>query len=619
MKRTVSALLIFVLLLSCLPFVQAADEPVTILLGSDFQNNCYNPGYNRYLYDNTPLAEQPRSVTLNGLLASVAADGITPDAALFVGDYTDHFQSDKNDTHGSSEGIGYIRTMLDGAFGEGYTSSHATVFAQGNHDYEGTPELAASGLQPYGDEDAFLVYVINEKDFPYHQDKSMESTVAATAQRLGDCMDALADAGEMRPILILCHVPLHYSSRYSGGDNPYASLIFSELNEAAEELNVLFFFGHNHSGASADYEAGWGGAVNFVARGQTLDVNSPDHGAAGTNRQTLNFTYMNAGYVGYSTSATNDTRTVSVLSVYDNRVVVSRYDAKGEYTAAESLGQTNPKKPGEGEVTNYPLTVPLLTQSEFTISAVSAAPAYGSVEVKGGYVRAVPNENYAVSGWTLTPADAATVTRDGDRFFFSDLRADCTLTVDFAESYCVSQQFRDVDRGQWYHDGVDYAVSHGLFKGVALDRFDPEGTMTRAMLVTVLYRLDGAPAIAPDTGFSDVPENEWYAQAIAWGKLRGIVDGVGGGKFAPEDKVTREQAATILYRYARYKGSDTSAAADISTFRDAASVSAYAEEPMAWSVAEGLVGGIEGNRLDPQGSATRAQLAVILMRYCLKH
>lgn len=619
MKRTTSALLIFVLLLSCLPFVQAADEPVTILLGSDFQNNCYNPGYNRYLYDDTPLAEQPRSVTLSGLLASVAADGVTPDAALFVGDYTDHFQSDKNDTHGSSEGIGYIRTMLDGAFGEGYTSSHATVFAQGNHDYEGTPELAASGLQPYGEGDAFLVYVINEKDFPYHQDKSMESTVAATAQRLGDCMDALADAGEMRPILILCHVPLHYSSRYSGGDNPYASLIFSELNEAAEELNVLFFFGHNHSGASADYEAGWGGAVNFVARGQTLDVNSPDHGAAGTNRQTLNFTYMNAGYVGYSTSATNDTRTVSVLSVYDNRVVVSRYDAKGEYTAAESLGQTNPKKPGEGEVANYPLTVPLLTQSEFTISAVSSAPAYGSVEVKHGYVLALPNENYTVSGWTLTPADAATVTRDGDRFFFSDLRADCTLTVDFAESYCVSQQFRDVDRGQWYHDGVDYAVSHGLFKGVALDRFDPEGTMTRAMLVTVLYRLDGAPAIAPDTGFSDVPENEWYAQAIAWGKLRGIVDGVGGGKFAPEDKVTREQAATILYRYARYKGSDTSAAADISTFRDAASVSAYAEEPMAWSVAEGLVGGIEGNRLDPQGSATRAQLAVILMRYCLKH
>ena len=143
--------------------------------------------------------------------------------------------------------------------------------------------------------------------------------------------------------------------------------------------------------------------------------------------------------------------------------------------------------------------------------------------------------------------------------------------------------------------------------------------MTRAMLVTVLYRLDGAPAIAPDSGFSDVPENEWYAQAVTWGRLRGIVGGVGGGRFAPEDKVTREQTATILYRYAAYKGISTSAAADISAFRDAACVSVYAEAPMAWSVSEGLIGGIGGNRLDPQGSATRAQLAVILMRYCLKH
>ena len=101
--------------------------------------------------------------------------------------------------------------------------------------------------------------------------------------------------------------------------------------------------------------------------------------------------------------------------------------------------------------------------------------------------------------------------------------------------------------------------------------------------------------------------------------LRGIVGGVGGGRFAPEDKVTREQTATILYRYAAYKGISTSAAADISAFRDAACVSTYAEAPMAWSVSEGLIGGIGGNRLDPQGSATRAQLAVILMRYCLTH
>ena len=618
MKRAVSALLLLVLLLSCLPFAAAANEPITILLGSDFQNNCYDPKYDRYLFDDTPLDEQPRSITLKALLSSVAADGITPDAALFVGDYTDHFQSDGDDTHCSSEGIGYIRTLLDDTFGAGYTNAHTTLFSQGNHDYEGTPALAESGLQPYDADDAYLVYVINERDFPYSQNASMETTISATAQRLGVCMDELIAADELRPILVLCHVPLHYSTRYNGGDNPYASLIFSELNEAAEELNILFFFGHNHSGASADYEADWGGAVNFVARGQTLDVNTPSHGAAGSNRQTLNFTYMNAGYVGYSTSATNDTRTVSVLSIYDNRVVVSRYDTKGEYTAAESLGQTDPRKPSEGEIADYPLTVPLLTRSEYAISAVSAAPAYGGVEVKNGYVLAVPSENYAVSGWTLTPENAAVVTQDGNKFFFSEQTADCTLTVSFAESYCVSLQYKDLDRSQWYHDGVDYAISHGMFKGISADRFDPDGTMTRAMLVTVLYRLEGAPAILPYTDFIDVPEAAWYSSAVAWGRLRGIIDGIGGGRFAPEAEVTREQAVTILLRYTSYKGYPVSDLAELSAYRDQSSISAYAYSAMSWAVAEGLISGVGNQRLAPQGNATRAQLAVILTRYCTK-
>lgn len=617
MKRIISLVLIFVLLLTCLPLVQAADKPVTILLGSDYQNNCYNPKYDRYLYDNTPLAEQPRTLMLQKLLASVAADGVTPDAAMFVGDYTDHFQSDGNDAHCSGEGISYIRTMLDDAFGADYTASHTTLFTQGNHDYEGTPELASSGLQPYDADDAYLVYVINERDFPYSQTASMEPTISATAQRLGESMDELVDAGETRPIFVLCHVPLHYSSRYNGGDNPYASLIFSELNEAAENLNVLFFFGHNHSGAAADYEADWGGAVNFVARGQSLDVNTPNHGAAGTNKQTLNFTYLNAGYVGYSTSATNDTRTVSVLSIYDSRVVVSRYDAKGAYTAAESLGQTNPLKPSEGEVTNYPISVPLLTHTDYTVSAVSASPLYGSVQVKNGYILAVPDKNYGVSGWTLTPENAATVTQDGNTFFFSNLTADCTLSVQFSEVYCPSKQFKDLDAAKWYHDGVDYALSHGMFQGISDTCFDPNGAMTRAMLATVIYRLEGAPAIMPTDKFTDVPDSAWYAHAVSWCQLRGIVNGISADRFAPNAKVTREQAAAMLLRYSAYKGYAIQGYADLGAFRDADRISAYATDAMRWAVSVELLNGVGNQQLDPQGNATRAQLAVILMRFCL--
>ncbi len=613
MKRILSCLLILAMLIACIPAVvaQETQEPTVILLGSDYQNNCYQPSYNRYYYDNTPIDEQPRTISLQAILDAIAADGISPDAAMFVGDYTDHFQDDGNAAHCAGDGIKQIRSMLTAAFGE----LEETVFSQGNHDYEGVPELAESGLQAYDDDSVYLTYVINEKDFPYRQSTSDQNTIASTAQRLGECMDQLAEEGETRPIFVLCHVPLHYSTRYSGGDNPYANLIFDELNEPAADLNVFFFFGHNHSGAAADYEADWGGAVNYVGRGQILDVNKPNHGST-SNEQTLNFTYMNAGYVGYSTSATNDSRTMSVLTVYENRVAISRYDANGEYTAAESLGQTNPLKPEEGAVANYPLTVILNSNSPYTVSAESANPLYGSVAVKNGCVTATAEQNYGISDWVLTPADAATVTRDGDNFYFSDLTADCTLTVYFEEVVCASEPFTDVDQSLWYHDGIDYAVTHGMFNGVSDDRFAPNSTMTRAMLVTVLYRLEGSPVIIPTTDFDDVPENVWYSEAVAWAALLGIVDGVTPERFAPMQNVTREQAATILCRYAAYKDYNTGDTADLSTFADAETVSSYAQKAMAWAVATGLMDGVGNHMLNPRGSATRAQVAVILMRFC---
>ncbi|MBQ3216295.1 MAG: S-layer homology domain-containing protein [Oscillospiraceae bacterium] len=621
MKKALSVLLVLSVLLSCFPFATAASEesPTVILFGSDYQNNCYDPGYNRFLYDDVPLDEQPRTVSLNALLNSVAAQGIVPDAALFAGDYTDHFQDDGNGAHCANEGIAKISSMLDDIFGEGYCQEHDVLFAQGNHDYEGTEGLAESGLQSYDDEDAYLVYVINEKDFPYSQSSGDQATISSTAQDLGVCMRELVAAGELRPIIILCHVPLHYSTRYNGGDNPYASLIFNELNDAAQELNVFFLFGHNHSGASADYEAAWGGAVNYVARGQKLDVNCPNHNSLGSNEQTIHFTYLNAGYIGYSNSVTNDTRVLSLLTVYDNRVVLSRYDASGEYTNWESLGQTNPLKPEEGAVTQYPITIPLHSNSPYTISALSSNELYGSVTASDNHVVATAKEDYGVSGWTLEPQDGATVTQIGDEFYFSDLSADCVLTVHFEEVRCVSEPFTDVDQGLWYHDSVDFAIRNGMFGGISETEFDPDGTMTRAMLVTVLYRFDGSCAIAPGDYYSDVPIDSWYSAAVTWGKVTNIALGVGDGLFAPDDYVTREQVATMLYRYAKQNGYpvSSSANADISSFTDSEAISEYALPAIRWGVDTGLLGGVGGNLLDPQGSATRAQVATILMRFSL--
>ena len=178
--------------------------------------------------------------------------------------------------------------------------------------------------------------------------------------------------------------------------------------------------------------------------------------------------------------------------------------------------------------------------------------------------------------------------------------------------------FRDVTESDWFYDDVRFANQNGLFNGVEKDLFAPEKSMTRGMLVTVLWRLDGETAPKTATTFTDVDANAYYADAVAWAAESGVVNGIGGGRFDPEGNVTREQIAAILFRYASLKGVDTAARANLATFPDAEKTSAYAHDALSWAVAAELVKGTkEGSTiyLDPQGSATRAQVAAILSRY----
>ena len=177
--------------------------------------------------------------------------------------------------------------------------------------------------------------------------------------------------------------------------------------------------------------------------------------------------------------------------------------------------------------------------------------------------------------------------------------------------------FEDVPRNVWYASAVDYAVLHGLMNGVGDNRFAPDTPMTRAMLVTVLWRYAGQP-VEGTNSFTDVPSNVWYTQAVAWAAENGIVTGIGGGRFNPDGQITREQLAVILYRYCKSIGIDTSDVADITTFPDANQVSGYAIEALSWAVKTGLVtGSAAGGKvyLEPRGNATRAQVATILMRF----
>lgn len=178
--------------------------------------------------------------------------------------------------------------------------------------------------------------------------------------------------------------------------------------------------------------------------------------------------------------------------------------------------------------------------------------------------------------------------------------------------------FRDVRVSDWFYSGVKFAYQHGLFQGTAADMFSPDEPMTRAMLVTVLWRMDGKPSAAGGSSFTDVPRGQWYTEAVAWAAENGVVNGVGGGKFEPDGNVTREQIATILYRYAGLRGVPTGGRADLGSFPDGGAVSGWAYDALSWANAAGLIAGTREGGVDylaPQQNATRAQVAVILMRY----
>ena len=178
----------------------------------------------------------------------------------------------------------------------------------------------------------------------------------------------------------------------------------------------------------------------------------------------------------------------------------------------------------------------------------------------------------------------------------------------------VKLPFTDVSTSDWFYDDVAFVYKNGLFSGTDSRSFSPNASMTRAMLVTVLYRLEGEPTVTGRSSFTDVRSGAYYEKAVIWAAANGIVTGTDSTSFSPDAKVTREQLAAILYRYAQYRKLDTDVSAKLNSFTDTDSVSAYASEALGWAVSEGLINGASG-KLMPKGDATRAQVAAILHRF----
>ncbi len=175
-----------------------------------------------------------------------------------------------------------------------------------------------------------------------------------------------------------------------------------------------------------------------------------------------------------------------------------------------------------------------------------------------------------------------------------------------------SKDFSDID-GHWATDYINFVTSHDLFNGVTPTQLAPDKQMTRSMLVTVLHRLEDTPA-GGSNSFADVLSGTWYTDAVAWAAANGIVNGKSSTKFAPNDPITREQLAAILYRYATGLKMDMSVSGSIDAFADADRVSSYAKDAISWAVGAGIINGKSSTRLDPQGNATRAEVSTMLMR-----
>lgn len=232
------------------------------------------------------------------------------------------------------------------------------------------------------------------------------------------------------------------------------------------------------------------------------------------------------------------------------------------------------------------------------------------------YITVDPDVGYRLYNLTVTRPSGNTVkvehVRDNVyRFSMPGVR----VTVD-AEFIRTVTPFTDVRLADWFYEYVSFAYRYGLMEGINSYQFAPDATATRAMVVQILYRMSGEPAVSYGSGFTDVASNAWYADAIAWAARNNIVNGTSAATFDPNAPVTREQFATMLYRYARYRGFNTSLTANILSYYDVNQVSEYAFEALQWACAEGIVNGTSTGYLTPQGNATRAQLAAMLMRFC---
>ena len=233
-------------------------------------------------------------------------------------------------------------------------------------------------------------------------------------------------------------------------------------------------------------------------------------------------------------------------------------------------------------------------------------------------VTVTPDDGYKLTNLLVLDADGNELhlTDIGDgkyTFEMPNIRVNISATFDeIGEDDTFP--FIDVSASEWYREAVEYVYEMGMMNGTSPTQFSPDAITTRGMIVTILHRMEAEPE-APASNFKDIVVGSYYENAVNWAAVNNIVNGVSDTTFAPDDVITREQMAAILYRYAQYKGYDVGTSGSLRDYMDVSRISAYAATAMLWANEQGVITGVTDTMLEPQGSATRAQVATMLMRF----
>lgn len=372
---------------------------------------------------------------------------------------------------------------------------------------------------------------------------------------------------------------LTFSTRH--GFSPFT---FSLTNEAAAQVGDVGY---------ADLQD----AIDAVADGGTITVLKDGLGTV-TIQGSKTFTLVKG----------EDVDTLPTL------VAASGYRLTDHGNGSYTISRRSSGGGSSGSAT-YTVSVDSSRHGDVTVSPKSASKGTTvTITVK-------PDDGYELDELTVTDKDGDSIKlkdKGDGRFTFTMPASKVTVEAVFTALEQEEEQplFSDVAEDDWYYDAVAYVAENGIMSGTDGSCFSPNGTLTRAMLSQILYAMEDKPAVSGAATFSDVAAGAWYADAVNWTAAQGIVAGMGENSFAPDAPVTREQLSLILYGYARYKGYDTSASVSLSGYADRDSVAVWAADSMGWAVSEGLISGRPGGYLDPAGTATRAEVAQILMNFC---